>query len=115
MLGTNDCKSAFGASAGIIAQGMEKCIAKLTKCVKPENILLISPIFLEEAALDSSYDSRSLTVSRELKEAYRKTADAYGAAFLAASDIAKASIIDGEHLTEEGHRALYEAVYHMII
>lgn len=112
MLGTNDCKSAFGASAGMIAQGMEKCIAKLTEFVKPENILLISPIFLEKAALDSSYDSRSLAVSRELKEAYRKTADAYGTAFLAASDIAKASIIDGEHLTEEGHRALYEAVYH---
>ncbi len=115
MLGTNDCKSAFGASAEVIAAGMEKCIAKLTEFVKPDNILLISPIFLEEDARGNSYDSRSLAVSRELKEAYRKTADAYGAAFLAASDIAKASEIDGEHLTEEGHRALYEAVYHMII
>lgn len=114
MLGTNDCKTAFGASAGMIAQGMEKCIAKLTECVKPGNILLISPIFLGEAALCGSYDSRSLAVSRELKEAYRKIADVVGTAFLAASDMAKASEIDGEHLTEEGHRALYEAVYKII-
>ena len=77
MLGTNDCKSVFGASAGVIAAGMEKCIAKLTEYVKPDNILLISPIFLENAALNSSYDSRSLTVSRELKQAYREVASAY--------------------------------------
>ena len=104
MLGTNDCKSVFGASAGVIAAGMEKCIAKLTEYVKPDNILLISPIFLENAALNSSYDSRSLTVSRELKQAYREVASAYKTSFLAASDIAKASDIDGEHLTEDGHR-----------
>ena len=115
MLGTNDCKSVFGASAKVITAGMEKCIAKLTEYVKPENILLISPIFLEDAALNSSYDSRSLAVSRELKPAYREIADTYGAAFLAASDVAKASEIDGEHLIEEGHRALYEGVYNFII
>ena len=115
MLGTNDCKSVCGASAEVIAAGMEKCIAKLTEYVKPENILLISPIFLETPALKGSYDSRSLSVIRELKQAYREIADTYGAAFLAASDVAKASEIDGEHLTEEGHRALYEGVYNFII
>ena len=83
--------------------------------MKPENILLISPIFLKNAALNSSYDSRSLAVSRELKPAYQKIAESYGIAFLAASDIAKASDIDGEHLTEEGHRALCEGVYNTIM
>ena len=114
MLGTNDCKSVFGASAEVIAAGMEKCIAKLTEYVKPDNILLISPIFLENAALNSSYDSRSLTVSRELKQAYREVASAYKTSFLAASDIAKASDIDGEHLTEDGHRTLADVVSCMI-
>ena len=114
MLGTNDCKRAFGASSEVIAAGMELCAAKLTGYVKPESILLISPVFLEEAALGGSYDSRSLSVSRELKRVYREIADVYGFAFLAASDVAKASDIDGEHLTEEGHRALFEAVYKFI-
>ena len=114
MLGTNDCKRAFGASSEVIAVGMKLCVAKLSEFVKPENILLISPIFLEEAALNSSYDRRSLSVSRELKQAYREIANSYGTAFLAASDVAKASEIDGEHLTEDGHRALYEAVYKII-
>ena len=114
MLGTNDCKSVFGASAEVIAAGMEKCIAKLTEYVKPDNILLISPIFLENAALNSSYDRHSLRVSRELKPAYQKIAESYGTAFLAASDIAKASEIDGEHLTEDGHRTLADVVSCMI-
>ena len=114
MLGTNDCKSAFGASAEAIAAGMELCVAKLAEFVKPESILMISPIFLEEAALNGSYDSRSLSVSRELKQAYRAIAEAYGTAFLAASDVAKASKLDGEHLTEDGHQALYEVIYKFI-
>ena len=114
MLGTNDCKSAFGASSEVIVAGMELCLVKLIDFVKPENILLISPVNLENASLGSSYDSRSLSVSRELKQAYRKLSEVYGTAFLAASDVAKASDIDGEHLTKDGQHALYEAVYKFI-
>ena len=110
MLGTNDCKSVFGASAGVIAAGMEKCIAKLTEYVKPENILLISPFYLGEAALNFGNDVQSLAVSRELKDAYKALSDKYGAAFLAASDITEASKVDGQHLTAEGHHALSKAV-----
>lgn len=110
MLGTNDCKSTFGLTSEVISAGMELCIAKLKEYVKSESILLISPILLENEALKRSYDSCSLSVSRELKQAYLEIAEAYGTAFLAASDAAKACDTDGEHLSEEGHRALYEAV-----
>ena len=105
MLGTNDCKQVFGASSQEIAAGMALCLAEISEYVKAENILLISPICLEEAALGTSYNDRSLAVSRELSQAYQQPAKHYGVGFLAASEVAKASRIDGEHLTESGHRA----------
>lgn len=115
MLGTNDCKSVFHASSKEITAGLEKCLIKLLDAVSPEKILLISPFYLGEAAMDFGNDERSLAVSRELKPAYKALADKYGTAFLAASDVTEASGVDGQHLTEDGHRALYEAVLPMIV
>ena len=107
MLGTNDCKQVFGASSQEIAAGMALCLAKISEYVKAENILLISPICLEDEALATSYNAHSLSVSGELKQAYQQLAALYGVGFLAASDVALASKADGEHLTKSGHRALY--------
>lgn len=114
MLGTNDCKSVFGASAQEITNGLELCLAKILELIAPENVLMISPLCLSDAALGYGYDDRSLAVSRELKQKYRELADRYGTAFLAASDVASASGVDGQHLTAEGHHALYEAVLNII-
>ena len=115
MLGTNDCKSAFNASSKEITAGMELCLKKLIDVVAPQNILLISPLYLEKAALDFGFNDRSIAVSRELKQDYKELADKYNTAFLAASDFVKASSLDGQHLTEEGHRALCEAVLKSIV
>jgi len=110
MLGTNDCKSVFHATSEEITAGLEKCLTKILDDVSAENILLISPFYLGEAALNFGNDEQSLAVSRELKDAYKALSDKYGAAFLAASDITEASKVDGQHLTAEGHHALSEAV-----
>ena len=110
LLGTNDCKIAFNASSNEITSGLEMCLKKLLDVTKPQNILIISPLYLETAAFDFGFNDRSISVSMELKQAYKELADKYGTAFLAASDVAKASSLDGQHLTEEGHRALCEAV-----
>ncbi len=115
MLGTNDCKSAFHATSKEITAGLELCLKRLLDVVAPENILLISPLYLEKAALDFGFNDQSISVSRELKQAYKELSDTYGTAFLAASDAAKASSLDGQHLTEEGHRALCEAVLKSIV
>ena len=115
MLGTNDCKSAFDVSSKEITAGLELCLKKLLDVLPPENILLISPLYLEKAALDFDYNDRSIAVSRELKQDIKELAGRYGTAFLAASDHVKASSLDGQHLTEEGHRALYEAVLKTIV
>lgn len=114
MLGTNDCKTVFKATSQDIAAGMEKCIKRIFGYVKPESVLIISPLYMEKAALKFDCDERSLAVSRELKQAFKDLADRYGTAFLAASDVAKAGEADGQHLTSEGHRALYEAVLNII-
>ena len=110
MLGTNDCKSAFNATSREITKGLELCLAMILGAVKPENTLLISPLILGDAALGFGYDDRSLAVSRELRQTYKELSDKYGTLYLAASDVAQASEIDGQHLTRNGHHALYEAV-----
>ena len=115
MLGTNDCKSAFNASSKEITAGLELCLKKFLDVVAPENILLISPLYLETAAFDFGFNERSIAVSRELKQDYKDLADKYNTAFLAASDYVKASSLDGQHLTEEGHRALCEVVLKSIV
>lgn len=115
MLGTNDCKSLYGASAHTIGKGIELCLDEITKFVDPSKILLVSPIHLGEGVWhqdkDPEFDPRSVEVSRDLKEVYSKIAKNRGTHFLAASDIVAASTTDEEHLDESGHAIFAEAVY----
>ena len=94
---------------------MELCLKKLLDVVAPENILMISPLYLETAACDFGFNDRFIAVSRELKQDYMDLADKYNTAFLAASNNVKASSLDGQHLTEESHRALCEVVLKSIV
>ncbi len=118
MLGTNDCKSFYGASAHTIGKGVELCLDEILKYISPSKVLLMSPIHLGEEVWhqdkDPEFDRRSVEVSRELKEVYKKIADRKGVSFLAASDIVKASPVDDEHLDEDGHKIFAEAVYSKI-
>lgn len=50
-------------------------------------------------------------MSKRLPEVYRRIAHERGISFLAASEYAKPSTADREHMNEEGHAALAEAVY----
>lgn len=115
MLGTNDCKSLYGASAHTIGKGIELCLDEITKFVDPSRILLVSPIHLGEDVWhqdkDPEFDKRSVEVSRGLKEVYQKIAQNRGTKFLAASDISTASPVDDEHLDKEGHLAFAGALY----
>lgn len=116
MLGTNDCKTRYGASAGTIARGLEQVVAKAYDRAKtPFELLIISPIHLAsgvgESGYDPEFDEHSVEVSKQLASAYQKVAARCGAGFLRASDYAKPSVTDREHLDEEGHAALAGAVY----
>ncbi len=114
MLGTNDCKRIYNASEHVIGKGLERCLDELEKFLLPEKILVVSPIGLGEEVWrpekDPEFDAESVETSRSLKEEYRKIAGKRGNRFLAASDYAAASTVDDEHMDEEGHRSLAEAI-----
>lgn len=118
MLGTNDCKSVYHATAEIIGSGIEKLIHQIQNADKNIQILLISPILLEDGVWEQDFDpefsKESVETSQRLKEVYRQIAKRYGCDFLAASDYTRASEADREHLDEKGHRQLADAIFKLV-
>lgn len=118
MLGTNDCKSVYGATAEIIGKGISNLIAQIRAYAKTSKILLISPIHLGEQVWKKEYDPEfspaSIEVSKGLAGVYQRIARKEQADFLDASVYTSPSSIDQEHLTEEGHRLLAGAILQKI-
>ncbi len=118
MLGTNDCKAVYGASAEVIGKGVEQIIGQIKAILPQTKILLISPILLGENVwkpeFDPEFNINSVQVSKKLKDVYKKVAQKNDCLFLAASDIAKPSERDQEHLDEEGHKILAKEIYRLI-
>lgn len=120
MLGTNDCKNRYGASASVIAKGLDQVIRKARLNASQHfDLLVISPIHLGygvgEPDFDPEFDEKSESVSRNLANEYRKVALQNHAAFLNAADYALPSVTDREHLDENGHAALADTIYDKII
>ena len=115
MLGTNDCKSVYGASEYTIGKGIELCLDELERYIPADHILLVSPIYLGDdiwrPQKDPEFAKNSVSVSHKLKDVYRKIAKERGTHFLAASDHAVADATDDEHLNAEGHKSIAAAVY----
>lgn len=118
MLGTNDCKAYFNLNAYQIAKGMEQCIDMLLSVVPPDRILLISPIHLGENVWKQEYDpefnQKSVEVSKQLCNEYKKLSEKKKIHIIAASDYAHPSKKDQEHMDERGHASLAEAVYELL-
>lgn len=79
MLGTNDCKTVYGASAEVIGKGIEQIIHQIKLILPETKILLISPILLGENVWKSEFDPEfnraSVEVSKQLKAVYKKVAE----------------------------------------
>ena len=118
MLGTNDCKSLFNANAYTIAKGLEQVLDEISSYVTADKILVVSPIHLGEEVWredkDPEFDSRSIETSKNLQKFYRQVAKNRGYNFLAASDYVGPSNVDEEHMDEEGHKRLAEAIVEKI-
>lgn len=118
MLGTNDCKAAYRASAWDIGQGAEILLNQVKRYAPGSRILLISPIFLGEqvwrAEYDPEFNENSVMVSRQLRQVYEGLAGKHQVEFLAASDYAKPSPVDMEHLEKKGHEKLADAIYQKV-
>ena len=115
MLGSNDCKAQFGASAQEIAGGLEQVAAQARGGeASGFRVLLVAPAAMTDRVMHSGFgsefDQRSIQVSKELAEAYEALARKYGCDFLDGSKVTQVSEIDGLHLDAEGHGRLAEAV-----
>jgi lysophospholipase L1-like esterase len=116
MLGTNDLKSRFAASARDIAAGVAR-LAELTLASGAgvdggaANVLIISPPpLLPRVAMHGELFAGAREKSLELAEQYAQVAHRVGARFLDAGSIASFGNCDGFHLDLAGHQALGRAV-----
>lgn len=116
MLGTNDCKIRYGATASVIVKGMEQVI-ELAKSKASDNmkVLIVSPILLGEGVgeegYDPKFDKRSEEVCSQLAAEYERLAKENAYYYLDAARYATASSIDREHLDATGHERLADAIY----
>lgn len=115
MLGTNDCKTLYNATAEIIGLGIEKLLDQIEKGTHNAKVLLVSPVLLGDKVWEEGYDPEfnemSVETSKHFAEVYRKIAHKRKVAFLDAAAYAKASNQDREHLDEEGHQKLADAIW----
>ena len=115
MLGTNDCKDRFYASAACIGIGMARLVkkAKDTECWGSHvpNILVIAPPPIGEGMLTSPVADTMGTLcvekSRQLGKYYREQCELLGVHFLDAGEVGcEFNQVDFMHLTSRGHAAL---------
>ena len=115
MLGTNDCKTVYGATAGIIGKGVETLLEQVKKYSPDSDILLISPIYLGEnvykEGFDVEFSKESIQVSKNLEAVYEKIALKNNVHFLRAQDFVSCSEKDQEHLDAQAHKIFANAVY----
>ena len=117
MLGTNDTKDRFYASAACIGIGMARLAKKAmaTECWggRQPNILIIAPPHIGEGMLQSDVAATMGTgcveKSRQLAHYYKEQCDLIGAHFLDAQELGcEFNTIDYMHLTSKGHATLAE-------
>lgn len=118
MLGTNDTKTHFHASAQEIAQGMEAVLRQIQQIYTDTNcppILLISPKPLNSDISTSEFDSESAARSAALAALYQQTAQKFGCDFLDLGMIIPGRCYDGIHLSEEQHRIAAEPIIEWVL
>ncbi|MDL2217462.1 GDSL-type esterase/lipase family protein [Christensenellaceae bacterium OttesenSCG-928-M15] len=113
MLGTNDTKERFGASAACIALGMERLVqkAKTVDCWAngTPRVLIVAPPpideKIEQTALSETMGQGCAQKSQGLAALYAQCAMRTGAGFLDAAGC-EFNAIDFMHLTKKGHMEL---------
>lgn len=118
MLGTNDCKTVFGASADVIGKGITRLLDQIQEYAPRAKVLLMSPIYLGEKVWQEGYDQEfsreSVIVSRNLQPVYEKIAAERHISFLPAASYVHCCDADQEHLNATGHKKFAEVVYRKV-
>ncbi len=123
MLGSNDLKKVFHASAEQIAGNagqLTDVIIDFTsrkQSFRPE-IILVSPTRIGETISSSpfsmSFDDDSIKASISLSGYYRQIAEDRGCHFVNAAELVEPSPVDALHWTEDGHKVFAERIGRMI-
>lgn len=121
MLGTNDCKDRFYASAGCIALGMARLVkkARATDCWggKAPNILVVAPPPIGEGMYSSSVaetmGEKCVEKSRSLARYYLEQCRLLDCHFLDA-DGCEFNRVDYMHLTNRGHSQLAQRLGELV-
>ena len=123
MLGTNDTKDRFYASAACIGIGMARLVKKAmaTECWggKQPNILVIAPPPIGEGMLSSpvadTMGTGCVEKSQSLARYYKEQCGLLGCHFLDAGALGcEFNQIDYMHLTKKGHRQLADALTQLV-
>jgi lysophospholipase L1-like esterase len=116
MLGTNDLKARFNISAWDVAAGLGVLIdlirtAGCGRGALPPGILIIAPPVIEPTTpMYREMFAGGCRKSRKLAKYYMSVADAAGAEFFDAGQVATVGKGDGVHLDREGHTTLGQAI-----
>ncbi|MGL6107723.1 MAG: SGNH/GDSL hydrolase family protein [Romboutsia sp.] len=123
MLGTNDTKERFGASAEAIALGLERLIKKVQSCEvafinnKP-NILVVPPLPIrEEIKSVECFHTMGRGCSEKsykLASLYEKSSKTLGCHYFDPSPYAICSDYDYMHLSKESHEVLAKKLSEVI-
>ena len=123
MLGTNDVKDRFAASAACVAIGMGRLVKKAiaTECWgdKKPNILVIAPPHIGDGMFASpvgeTMGADCAAKSRELAKYYKEQCDLIGCHFLDAQALnCEFNQVDFMHLTNKGHATLADALSKLV-
>ena len=123
MLGSNDLKTVFHASAKDIADGAGALVDIIKEFTAEKQsfipkIILISPPEIgediEKSTFSRSFDKAAIARSREFPAEYERVAREKGCIFFDAAKVAKPSKEDSLHLDAVSHRRLGEALAELI-
>lgn len=124
MLGSNDLKTTFAATAKEITDGVEILVDTIKNFTAEKQefepvIILLSPPEIGEGICASpfhyAFDESSVLRSKELPEEYRQVAKRRGCIFCKTSEYIKPSQVDSLHLMPEEHRKLANILREIII
>lgn len=125
MLGTNDLKSFYHASAHSIANGIREYLKVILNPYQWEGfsvpkVLVVSPILLGEdlPRREGPYgiwDENSVLQARGLAGAIAPICAQYGAEFLDAAQFAQPSEVDCIHMDQENHARLAQVIFEKLL
>ncbi|MBQ8198482.1 MAG: SGNH/GDSL hydrolase family protein [Lachnospiraceae bacterium] len=124
MLGTNDLKELFGASAQMVAQGAETLVETIQTFTAEKQgyvpeVILVSPPLIGEGVCDSafchSFGMRAVMESRKLAQYYCEVAKRKNCFFFDAAKHIEPSEEDCVHLSPEAHEVMAEKMASVVM